>query len=168
MPALEDIQLEQFSQDAARNLLKGMPRGKAATAAARSAGYKGSSLAANARKRINRADVKRRMIELVAPKTEEAEAEIAHSADDLRKRLFKIALHPIPDSKVKVSDQVAAAGLIARMDGLLAPEKREHSGPNGSSLLNGLDRETATLLIAQLTAARSKQASPATTKPEGT
>lgn len=141
MPALQDPQLEQFSQDALRNLIKGMTRGKAAEAAARSAGYKGSSLAANARKRINRKDVKARMIELAAPKTEEAEAEIAQTTDELRKRLFTIALVPIADEKIKVSDQVAAAGLIARMDGLLAPEKREHSGPNGEPIQVTTDAE---------------------------
>lgn len=134
VPALQDPQLEQFSQDALRNLINGMTRGKAATAAAKSAGYKGSSLAANARKRINRKDVKARMIELAAPRTEEAEAEIAQSWEAVQKNLYAISLQPVDGEKIKPADQIAAASLIAKIEGRMAPEKRELTGPNGGAI----------------------------------
>jgi hypothetical protein len=52
--ALSDQKLELFAQALLRNIAHGLARGKATTEAAREAGYRGSAMADNARKRANR------------------------------------------------------------------------------------------------------------------
>lgn len=121
MAALSDPKLEKFAQALLRNIAHDMPRGKAATEAAREAGYRGSSLADNARKRANRKDVKARMIELAAPKSAEAEAELAIDLDKAEKRLGQIILAHVDMSKVKPVDIIGAVRQLAAMRGWNAP-----------------------------------------------
>jgi len=136
MPVLSDPQLEQFAQSLLRNIVAGMPRGKAATAAAREAGYQGSSLVDNARKRANRKDVKARMIELAAPALAQVEAEIAVDVQWATKKLASLVNPDLGVHKIKVTDQIAALKLLAEMFGWLAPEKMEHSLNGHGDLLD--------------------------------
>jgi phage terminase small subunit len=127
MPALRDPQLEQFAQFLLRNIVAGLPRGKAATAAAREAGYKGSSLVDNARKRSHRADVKARMIELAAPRLAEAEAALDETMESVTTNLFRMALKQYDAVEIKPEHSIKASDLLAKLKGAYAPEKIEHS-----------------------------------------
>jgi phage terminase small subunit len=127
MPALSDPQLEQFAQFLLRNIVAGLPRGKAATAAAREAGYKGSSLADNARKRSHRADVKARMVELAAPRLAEAEAALDETMESVTTNLFRMALKQYDAGEIKPEHSIKASDLLAKLKGAYAPEKIEHS-----------------------------------------
>jgi hypothetical protein len=131
MPPLGDPQLEQFAQFLLRNIVAGLPRGKAATAAAREAGYKGSSLVDNARKRSHRPDIKGRMIELAAPRIAEAEAALDKSMESVTTNLFRMALKQYDADEIKPEHSIKASDLLAKLKGAYAPEKIEHS-------LNGL------------------------------
>ena len=124
MPALRDPQLEQFAQFLLRNIVAGLPRGKAA---ARKAGYKGSSLADNARKRSHRADVKARMIELAAPRLAEAEAALDETMESVTTNLFRMALKQYDAGEIKPEHSIKASDLLAKLKGAYAPEKIEHS-----------------------------------------
>lgn len=141
MPAFLDPKLEAFAQALLLNLAHGMAPSRAADEAAKTAGYGGSSRAPNARKRAQRLDVKARMVELAAPQQEAREDEIAQDCDAVRKRLYGIVAVPIEPEKVKVADQIGAANLLARMEGWMAPERREHSGPNGAPIAIVSDAE---------------------------
>jgi hypothetical protein len=123
MGALSDPKLEKFSQALLVNIAQGMPRSKAAAAAAKTAGYSGSSMAANARKRAALPQVKARMTELAAPAQRQAEGEVVASVDDANRKLGAIAGVTLKCEGVKPSDQVAAMNLMARINGWLAPEK---------------------------------------------
>jgi phage terminase small subunit len=128
MPALKDPQLEKFAQFLLRNIVAGMARGKAAAEAAREAGYKGSSLVDNARKRAQRKDVKARIIELASPQQEQIEKEIAVDAAKAKSRLGEIIMAAINfDETAMPKDVINAVRTLAAMDGWLAPEKIEHS-----------------------------------------
>jgi phage terminase small subunit len=127
MSALSDPQLEQFAQFLLRNIVAGLPRGKAATAAAREAGYKGSSLADNARKRSHRADVKARMVELAAPRLAEAEAALDETMESVTTNLFRMALKQYDAVEIKPEHSIKASDLLAKLKGAYAPEKIEHS-----------------------------------------
>jgi hypothetical protein len=129
MPALSDPKLEKFSQALLMNIAQGMPRSKAAAAAARTAGYGGSSMAANARKRAALPQVKVRMAELAAPAQRQAESEVVASVEDANRKLGAIAGVAVKSECVKPSDQVAAMNLMARINGWLAPEKTELTSP---------------------------------------
>jgi phage terminase small subunit len=91
MGALSDPKLERFAQSLLCHLASGMTGGKAATQAALEAGYSGSSVAANARKRAQRPDVKARMVELAAPRIAEAEAALDESMESVTTNLFRMA-----------------------------------------------------------------------------
>jgi hypothetical protein len=122
MAALSDPKLEAFAQALLKNIATGMARGKAATAAAHEAGYVGSSIADNARKRANRADVKARMIELAGPAQVQAEAEVVATVEDALDKLGRIAsVNPKPNA-IKPTDQIAALHLMAKIKGWLAPK----------------------------------------------
>jgi len=67
MGTLSDPKLEKFSQALLVNIAQGIPRSNAAAAAAKTAGYSGSSMAANARKRAVLPQVKARMATNLPP-----------------------------------------------------------------------------------------------------
>jgi phage terminase small subunit len=131
MGALSDPKLEKFAQALLCHLANGMTGGKAATQAALEAGYSGSSLAANARKRAQRKDVKARMVELAAPRIAEAEAALDESMESVTTNLFRMALKQYDADEIKPEHSIKASDLLAKLKGAYAPEKVEHS-------LNGL------------------------------
>lgn len=90
MAALSDPKLEKFSQALLTNIAHGMPRSKAAAAAAKEAGYGGRSLASNARKRAVLPQVKARMAELAAPGREAAEKAVAITLARLKTNYGKL------------------------------------------------------------------------------
>lgn len=136
MATLSDPKLERFSQALLVRIAQGMPRSRAAAEAARAAGYTGKSMAANARKRAALPQVKKRMAELAAPAQQQAEGEVVASVGDANKRLGAIAAVTFKSDVVKPSDSVAAMNLMARINGWLAPEKRELTGKDGTALLD--------------------------------
>jgi hypothetical protein len=120
--ALSDQKLELFAQALLRNIAHGMARGKAATEAAHEAGYRGSAMADNARKRANRKDVKTRMIELAAPAQALAEAEIAIDLSAAERRLWEIIQAPVAfDETVMPKNIIDAIKTLAAMRGWNAP-----------------------------------------------
>lgn len=121
MPALSDPKLEAFAQALLRNIANGLPRSKAAEAAGKTAGYGGSSMAANSRKRAQRKDVKARMIELAAPLQARAEADIAVDLENAEKRLGKIIMADVDVASVKPADVIAAIRQLAAIRGWNAP-----------------------------------------------
>jgi len=150
MGALADQKLEAFAQSLLRNIANGLPRGKAATEAAREVGYRGSSLADNARKRSHRADVKARMVELAAPRLAEAEAALDETMEAVTTNLFRMALRRYDADEIKPEHSIKASDLLAKLKGAYASEKVEHT-------LNGLgDRLDAALSRARLSFADQK------------
>lgn len=128
MPVLSDPKLEVFCRFLLRNIAKGMAKGKAADGAAADAGYTGSSLSANARKRANRRDVKARMAEmaeeLATPEQKQARAELAIDLATAEQRLWAIITADIkPDETVMPKDVVNAFKAIAAVRGWNAPTK---------------------------------------------
>jgi hypothetical protein len=121
VPALTDSKLETFAQALLRNIAQGVARGKAATEAAREAGYRGSAIADNARKRANRADVKARMVELAAPAQAKVEADLVVDIERAERRLGEIILAEIELSNVKATDVIAAVRQLAAIRGWNAP-----------------------------------------------
>jgi hypothetical protein len=141
MGALSDPKLEKFSQALLVNIAQGMPRSKAAAAAAKTAGYSGSSMAANARKRAALPQVKARMTELAAPAQRQAESEVVASVDDANRKLGAIAGVAFKPDCVKPSDQVAAMNLQARINGWLAPRRTELTGKDGAPIETAVSYE---------------------------
>jgi hypothetical protein len=122
MPELSDPKLELFAQALLRQIAQGAARSKAAEAAGREAGYRGSSLGSNARKRAGRADVKARMIELAAPAHALAESEIAIDLAAAERRLWQIIQAPISlDEAVMPKNIIDAIKTLAAMRGWNAP-----------------------------------------------
>jgi len=121
MPALPDPKRERFTQALLRNMAAGMTRGKAALAAAREVGYRGSALADNARKWSNRPDVKTRMVELTAPVQAKAEADLIIDLERAERRLGEIILADIDFSSIKAADVIAAVRQLAAVRGWNAP-----------------------------------------------
>ncbi len=125
MAALRDPKLETFASALLGNIAAGMPRSKAAELAAETAGYRGKSLASNARKRAQRADVKKRMAELAAPALARAETLVAATVEWAANKLVSIAAIELGETAVEVPHQIAALKLLAQIKGWLAPEKRD-------------------------------------------
>lgn len=121
MPALSDPKLELFAQALLRHIAQGTPRSKAAEAAGKEAGYRGSSLGSNARKRAGRADVKARMIELAAPAQARAESDLTLTLERAEQRLGEIIFADIDFSNVKAPDVIAAVRQVAAIRGWNAP-----------------------------------------------
>lgn len=122
MGALPDIKREKFAQALLRNLVAMMPKGKAALAAAKEAGYRGSALADNARKWSNQKDVKARLAELAAPAQAQAEAELTVDLDRAKGRLAEIILAKVPlDEAVMPKDVINALKVLAAIEGWNAP-----------------------------------------------
>jgi hypothetical protein len=120
--ALADQKLELLAQALLRNIAHGLARGKAATEAAHEAGYRGSAMADNARKRANRKDVKARMIELAAPAQAQAEAEIAIDLAAAERRLWEIVQARVNfDETVMPKNIIDAIKTIAAVRGWNAP-----------------------------------------------
>lgn len=130
MPALSDPKLEKFAQALLVNYANDMPRTKAAEDAARKAGYSGSALGPNARKRAQRKDVKARMAELAAPALAKIQDELITPTVDLAvSRLMKIAMADLGVDAIKVPDQLAAWKLMGEWKGWKAPDKIAQDGP---------------------------------------
>lgn len=132
MPALSDPKLEAFSRLLLRNIARQMPKGKAADGAAREAGYSGSSLSANARKRANRKDVKARMAELAEelampqPATATVtDADLAVDLAEAERRLWAIITVPLAPETVMPKDVINAVRQISAIKGWNAPIKHD-------------------------------------------
>jgi phage terminase small subunit len=122
------------SRDRLELFAQALAAGKTPVDAAKLAGYpQGSSFAANARKRAQRADVKARVAELRAPAIAKVQAVIDLSVEGQLQSLAKIA-YAFDQDDVKPSDAVAAHRLIAQIRGNLAPEKHEHTGRDGEPI----------------------------------
>lgn len=110
--------LERFAQ--------ALAGGKTPVEAAKIAGYpKGSSFAANARKRSHRDDVKARIAELQKPHLEKVNQAIGVNVEWATQQLYPIAAAEIDGEDIKASDKTRAIELMAKMNGWMAPEKRE-------------------------------------------
>jgi len=129
MAALSDPKLEVFSQALLVNIAQGMPRSKAAAAAAKTAGYGGKSIASNARKRAALPQVKARMAELAAPGQEVAEKAVAITVGAAEGKLWEFASVDLGKRAVKVPDQINAIKTLAQLRGWNAPEKTELTNP---------------------------------------
>ncbi len=125
MGALSDPKLEKFAQALLVNIAHGMPRSKAAAAAAKTAGYSGSSLASNARRKAGLAQVKARMAELAAPVRQKVERDVIATVETAINKLSEIGSAQLGDDAIKVSDQISAWKLVAQIKGWMAPEKRD-------------------------------------------
>lgn len=117
MPALTDVKLEAFAQALLRNIARGLTRGKAAEAAAKEAGYTGSSLGPNARKRAGRPDVKARMVELAAPVIEAKNIDLVVDLDGAVRRMSQIIMADVDLDSTKVPDVIAATRQLSALRG---------------------------------------------------
>lgn len=105
-----------------RHLAQGLTRGKAAESAGEDAGYRGSSVRANSRKRANRKDVKERMIELSAPAQQQAEAMVLVDVTRAKSRLSEIIMAAVSWSEtVMPKDVINAIKQLAAIEGWNAP-----------------------------------------------
>ena len=125
---LSDPKLEKFAQALASNIAAGLPRGTAAQDAAEVAGYRGTSRAANARKRSRRADVKKRVAELFAAAQQRADSPLAATIEWATRKLVSIIAVDLGVDAITVSDQLMALKQLAELNGWKAPEKAEVSG----------------------------------------
>lgn len=135
MGVLRRHKREKFAQALARLLAKGADRGSACVQAGIEAGYRfpqSRSFAPNCRKRAQRADVKARVQELLAPGIARSEREIEATVEWAIGKLRSIADYDgiVP----KASEQISAIALIAKLKNWLAPERFEHSGPDGQPI----------------------------------
>ena len=136
MSTLRDPRLEIFAREYARLKAVGTPASQAAADAAVEARYKGyqnpsKTFAANARKKAQRKDVKARVAELLAPKTEQAEREIEATKEWTTAKLVEIANQPIADAEVKTSDKLTALHRLAELNGWYPPQKVSPTNPQG-------------------------------------
>ena len=105
--------------------------GGSAELAAAAAGFdtEASSFGPNARRLIQRPDIKERVRELQA---EVAVKLIDVTAEWIQQRVAKIAAAEIPQDEIKASDVIAAARLLAQMiPGAMAPTKIAPTDPEG-------------------------------------
>ena len=151
MPRGSRARLEVFAQ--------ALAAGNTPVEAARIAKYpNGTSFAANARKRAQRADVKARVAELRAPALEKVKKDIEISVEWAAKKLAAIADFDLGAEITKVSDQIAAINLLAKINGWMAPEKSELSGKNGGPIgvSNISDMDRAIALAALIAKVKTK------------
>lgn len=122
MPAIRNHKLEKFAQELAL--------GRTPSEASATAGYaeNASSFGPNARKRAQDKRVKARVAELRAPGIEAAERDAEINTEYVLNRAARIANFDLPASRTKVSDQVAALNLIAKVIGSMAPEEVKNTG----------------------------------------
>ena len=101
--------------------------GGSAEDAAAAAGYdvKASSFASNARRLIQRVDIRARIKELQA---ETASKATNITAEAIHKILWRIASKQLDDDEIKTSDVLAAAREIGKMLGFYAAEKSDDGG----------------------------------------
>ena len=152
MPRGSRARLEVFAE--------ALAAGHTPAEAARIAKYPhGSSFDANARKRAQRADVKARVAELQAPALERVKQHIDISIEWAAGKLAGIAGFDLGSSKTKVSDQIAAINLLAKMYGWMAPEKSELTGKDGGpiGLNDHSDMERAKALAALIAKVKTKK-----------
>lgn len=116
MSALWNQKLEVVAQELAA--------GKTPLEASEAAGYPSaaSSFASNARKRAQRADVRKRVREIRAPAIKRAEDGAGVTSEWMLTKLYKVANPDLGRKKTKVSDQIAAMRLAAQIKGLLVPD----------------------------------------------
>ena len=126
MSALRDPKRGEIRASAIRhNRAAGMRSGAAADLAAEVAGYEGASRATNARKRAQRADVKRRMAELAEPAQVRAIEQVNATVEWAIKRLTDIAGPDLGIDAIKTTDQLRAIELLAKINGWMAPDKQD-------------------------------------------
>jgi hypothetical protein len=115
-------------QDQREKFAQALALGNSPVEAARLAGYRGTgeTFAANARRKAQRSDVKARVAELRAPALAEVQKQIDISIAWAAQKLAAIANYDLGMDAAKVSDQISALTLLAKMNGWLAPEKLEH------------------------------------------
>jgi hypothetical protein len=106
--------------------------GSAETAAA-AAEYntKGSSFRANARRLIQRPDIRARVKELQG---QVADRLVDITVEFIEQSLAKIAAVNVSEDEIKASDVIAALRELAKIRGIYAPEKKELTGPDGGPL----------------------------------
>jgi len=134
MSTLRNPKLEIFARELARLKALGVRPSQAAVDAAVEARYPkpdSKSFAPNARKRAQRKDVQKRVEELLAPVTALAEQQIAVTKEFTTARLAKIIGAEFEDDDVRVPDVVAAARLLAEIEGWYAPKKIAPTNPDG-------------------------------------
>jgi hypothetical protein len=100
--------------------------GGSAEDAAAAAGYdiKASSFSSNARRLIQRADIRERIKELQA---ETASKATDITAEAIHKILWRIASKRLEDEEIKTSDVLAAAREIGKMLGFYAPDRGDEN-----------------------------------------
>lgn len=130
MPRGSKSRLEAFAQAIAA--------GHTPIKAAEVAGYpKGSSFKANAKKRAQRADVRAMVMSLRQPHLDKVNEAIAVTVEWATKHLRRIVESAARnEDQPSHSDARSSIELLARMNGWLAPEKREVTGKGGVPLLD--------------------------------
>jgi hypothetical protein len=123
-----------FARAFLTNLALGKSRGRAATEAAQGVGYKGSSIASNARRLTQDQRVKGYMHSLAEPATAAAEAAVIATVEDTKQRLSAIVLADINLAAVKPSDVTAASRELNLMNGWHAPKRTELTGKDGAPI----------------------------------
>jgi phage terminase small subunit len=130
-PAL-NAQEKTFAQQFLTNLALQKPRGRAASEAAKAAGYRGSSIASNARRLAQDKRVKGYMAELASPpkppEVEAAEAQVTATVDDARERLSAVVLAEIDLTAIKPTDKIAAVRELSLINGWHAPKQAVLTG----------------------------------------
>ena len=155
MSGLRDPRLEIFAREYARLKAAGTPASQAAVDAAVEARYKGyqnpsKTFAANARKKAQRKDVKARVAELLAPKTEQAEREIEATKEWAEGKLVKIINYDLGEEAVKIDHQLKSMELLAKFRGWLAPEQHKHDvGESLAQVMRDIDGRTRGLPLPQ-------------------
>jgi hypothetical protein len=118
----------EFARQFLTNLAAGKSRGFAATAAAKAVGYRGSSIAPNARRLTQDQRVKRYIYTLTRPEEAAAEAAASATADDAKRRLSEIVLADINLEAIKPTDKIAAVRELSLINGWHAPTRAQISG----------------------------------------
>jgi len=118
-----DEKRETFAHEYLRNLAAQMPKGKAAAAAAKAAGYKGSSLADNARRLPRHPLIKARMAEILVPKHAGEEQKTFATIETVKAKLSEIIAVKLGPAAVKVDHQISSSKLLAELEGWEAPKK---------------------------------------------
>ncbi|HEX8811887.1 MAG TPA: terminase small subunit [Terracidiphilus sp.] len=123
-------QQKHFAREYVVNLLAhGMARGRAATAAAETAGYSGSALTDNARRLTHHKCVKAYIAQLASAQPAEvtaAEAAVIATLQEVKLKLSEIIRANVDLKTLGVAGIIAAARELADLEGWHAAEKHEH------------------------------------------
>jgi phage terminase small subunit len=124
----------EFARQFLTNLAQGKSRGFAATAAAKAVGYKGSSIAPNARRLTQDQRVKDYIYSLTRPEEVAAEAQVTATVDEAKQRLSEVVLADIDLSAIKPTDKIAAVRELSLINGWHAPKRTELTGKDGAPI----------------------------------